>query len=310
MNITAKYIILMPCYNDWQSASNIINTFHASIFSKEFTFIVVNDFDEKAYLNTTPKVHFLHLNQNKGHQAAIAIGLAYCSEHFQFEKIIVMDSDEQDNPDDVISALENEAVNKVDIVFFKREKRQENYSFKIFYRVYLFITRLLTGHSLYSGNFTILSTKLVERITVLPSLYYHYNATLQLLKNKNSFTIKSNRLKRNNGKSSMNFFALINHALNALTVMGNVIAVKLFFWSGILFIVSILGLITVLALKFFSDYTIYGWTSIISILLFIVLLFSLVLSTISLLLHKASKWNVRENPKETYKNFISKIEYV
>ena len=75
----------------------------------------------------------LRLIKNVGHQQAIAIGLQYVEDKIDWaERIVVMDSDGEDNPATIptlLNALENDSI---DISVGKRKNRSEELNFKSF----------------------------------------------------------------------------------------------------------------------------------------------------------------------------------
>ena len=59
----------------------------------------------KLKFRTLFTLQILHLQRNIGHQKAIAVGLAYIKENLACDKVLVMDSDGEDKPEDAAALL-------------------------------------------------------------------------------------------------------------------------------------------------------------------------------------------------------------
>src|SRR5690349_4951223 len=98
-------IILCPVYND----EACFNLFAAKLAEQvkhlndhEFSLLVVDDGSHSNLsLNSEIPLKIIHLHRNIGHQKALAIGLAYAHQNLSFDKIIIMDADGEDKPEDL-----------------------------------------------------------------------------------------------------------------------------------------------------------------------------------------------------------------
>ena len=79
------------------------------------------------------------------------------------DKIIVMDSDGEDNPSYIHKLIEKNTQIKSNIVA-KRIKRKESFIFILFYSIYKLIFSILTGYNLNFGNFSIINFNFVQKI--------------------------------------------------------------------------------------------------------------------------------------------------
>ena len=95
-----KFIILIPLFNDWRSASKLLNEIDLQIISwdVEVSVIIVNDAstEERSGLESNYKkiksVKILNMKKNKVHQRCIAAGLKYICENEDFDRVIIMDA--------------------------------------------------------------------------------------------------------------------------------------------------------------------------------------------------------------------------
>ncbi len=102
-----KYIILIPVYNDTDSASQLIKNIDSEISNQncEVSVLLVNDASKETiefnnlHLANIKSIQILHLLKNGGHCNAIATGLKYIYSNIAFDYIIPMDGDGEDRPE-------------------------------------------------------------------------------------------------------------------------------------------------------------------------------------------------------------------
>ena len=99
-----KLVIVTPIYEDTKSAKKLILELQ-KIFREKLYIVAVDDGSVNEPVNikllddNNSNGVILRLTKNIGHQAAIAVGLNYVANKIDFcEKIIVMDSDGEDDP--------------------------------------------------------------------------------------------------------------------------------------------------------------------------------------------------------------------
>ena len=94
-------IILIPVFNDFKSASILIEEIDINIseLKTSFSIIVVNDasteekiLETKNLINIKP-LKLINMRNNKGHARCIAAGLKHISENEDFDYVIPMDGD-------------------------------------------------------------------------------------------------------------------------------------------------------------------------------------------------------------------------
>ena len=302
-----QIIILTPLYNDEES----FNIFAAKIKSlslpenNHISFLIVNDGTATLQLKTTIPFTIIHLHRNIGHQKAIAIGLAYASNNLSFDKLIVMDCDGEDNPEDIIPLLELSVKSK--IVVAKRASRKEGWAFKFFYYFYKAIFSVLTGKKISFGNFMILSKSAVAGIIYYSEIWNHLAGTIIKSKLEYSY-IKAHRGLRYAGKSKMNFASLLLHGLGAVGVFIEIIAVRLLIFSLLMIALSIIAMIVVLFIKLFTDNAIPGWATTTLSSMLIVLLQGFLLSLFTIFLYLSIQSQRKFIPALHYNDYVRSVE--
>lgn len=308
-------IIVTPVYNDWESFQDLVEELYGESQKNDFQIsqiIAINDGSERA-LNTTQfvcniPVTVLNLNNNMGHQRAISIGLSYLNEqNLVFDAVIVMDSDGEDRPQDIKKLISEQLANRGQkIIFAKRKKRTEGLLFKLFYRCYKFIFYSLTSQKLEFGNFSLIPKLLITRVVSIPELWNHYSGAI--MKSKIPYVaVDSDRGKRYQGQSKMNFQNLVLHGLSSISIYLDVVSIRLLFLSILAIILTIISLGVVIGLTLFTDLTIPGWPSIVALSLLNILAIVLLTTFLILLFQLNQKNTIKQSPKQFYKDFIISI---
>lgn len=277
-----KILILMPILNDWVSAAEVLRRIDAAFSPSgdSVSVVLVNDgssepqpvgFGEGPYEKLT-EVSCLILKRNVGHQRALAIGLCHISDEIPCDVILVMDSDGEDEATDAKRLIDRTKLNaKPAVVFAERMKRSESALFKICYWSYRWLHIILTGHRIRVGNFSAVPWQLLPGITIEPMLWNHYAASIIGSRIAVDF-VPTNRGKRIDGKSRLNFSSLVIHGLSALACYNETIGVRLLMFMGIPLVLALLSILTITCVKLFSTLAIPGWASITSILIAVLLL--------------------------------------
>lgn len=245
-------IILLPLFNDWSSVTRLLSDLDGALDrgAVRAEVLIVDDgsvADWHADLRSGPfralsRVSILHLRRNVGHQRAICIGLAYIDAKMPCERVVVMDSDGEDDPEDVprlLAALEESGGGSV--VFAERSKRSERLAFRAFYHLFRLLHWILVGHDTRMGNFSVVPAARLKALTVVPELWNHYAAAVQASRQPYR-SIPTARAKRLEGESKMNFVSLTVHGLSAMSVFSDRIAVRVLVGTVALTVLLVSGL--------------------------------------------------------------------
>ena len=254
-----KVKILIPIYNDWQSASKLIDEINNLSIDPEFevSIIIVNDAsnhdrekDEKI-LNNIRSIKILNMKINQGHARCIATGLKYIYEKEDFDYVIPMDGDGEDRPEEIIEFLNHIKDSNEKPLVGERIKRSENLIFKTCYQIHKLITLTFTGKSIKFGNYTCLPKLTVEKMINEKATWNSFSGALIKVEN-DLISIPSIRGNRYFGPSKMSFYNLIKHSLSIISVFRKTFLIRssLFIILYILLIKSNASVITAIPLVF------------------------------------------------------------
>ena len=106
-----KFFFIIPVFNDEKSLVKLTKEIKDILYkdSNELNFIIVNDASDEKINNISniPNAHFINLKSNQGNQKSIYVGLNYLNElDVNYDYLIVMDSDGEDNPKDIFGLID------------------------------------------------------------------------------------------------------------------------------------------------------------------------------------------------------------
>ena len=240
-----KIIILVPIYNDWQSASKLLEEINSSIsgLGCQFSVIIVNDASSEqqsiSSLNTEnlQSIKIINMKENRGHARCIATGLKNIFEKEEFDYVIPMDGDGEDRPEEIKNFVEYLNYTSDKPIVGERVKRSESLLFKFCYSVHKILTFAFTGHSIKFGNYTCLPKSTVEKMINDKSTWSSFSGALTKLEKERS-TVPSARGPRYFGPSKMSFKNLIIHSLAIISVFKiNVLIRSIFFILVYMFLI-------------------------------------------------------------------------
>ena len=307
--------ILIPVFNDEESLDRLLAEVAASCKEfpdLKFSVLVVNDGSASPLTINAPalfSLKILHLLRNIGHQKAIAVGLAYIKENLSCDKILVMDADGEDRPEDAVALLKESLNNPGKIIFAKRRSRQEGSGFRLFYSIYKIAFLILTGKRIAFGNFLVMPKPLLDKVVYYSEIWNHIAGGI-LKAGLPYSSVVTHRGKRYAGNSKMSFHSLLIHGLGAIAVFIDVIASRLLIFSLILIIFSLLVILIVIGIKTFTDYAIPGWTSTVVSAMLIILLQSFLLSLFTIFLYLSSQSQRKFIPALHYKDYTGPVETI
>ena len=241
-----KIKILIPVFNDFQSASKLISDINSAIsnLNEEISIIIINDASTEnaeidiSNLDKISSIKIINMKQNQGHARCIATGLKHIYEKEEFDYVIPMDGDGEDRPEEISKFIEFLKYDDTKPIVGERIKRSEGLIFKISYNIHKLITFIFTGHSIKFGNYTCLPKSTVEKMINDKATWSSFSGSLTKLE-KNRSTIPSIRGERYFGPSQMNFYNLIKHSLSIIAVFKtNVIIRSILFYLIYLFLIS------------------------------------------------------------------------
>ena len=228
-----KFIILIPLFNDWKSVSRLLNEIdlQTNNWNASVSILIVNDAstEERSGIEFNFKkiesVKILNMKKNRVHQRCIAAGLKYICKNEDFDRVIIMDADGEDRPEELNDFFEKAQKNPDMTITGNRFKRSEGIIFKVLYEVHKILTFIFTGKLIKFGNFSCLPKAHVEQLIQKPYLWNSYSSSVVRTINNRTF-IPSMRGLRYVLPSKMNFTSLIFHSLSIISVFRNAVIMR------------------------------------------------------------------------------------
>jgi hypothetical protein len=313
-----KLLVLVPIYNDWAAAGLLLPRLDRVLADADLTadVLLIDDGSTAGipaqWLGNDWRaldcIEVLSLRRNVGHQRAIAIALAFVERHRSPDAVVVMDGDGEDAPEDVPRLLACLAEHERSaVVFAERTRRSESVTFRVFYALYRWTHRLLTGIPVRVGNFSVIPFRLLRRLVVVSELWNHYAAAVFKARLPRA-SIPTERAPRLAGKSGMNFVDLVMHGLSALSVHAELVGVRLVVVTAIVVTAMVSALLAVLGFRVFMPLTLPAWTSTAVGVLLIVLLQVLAFTSLFAFLVLHARSHPTFIPVRDYEYFVDQCQ--
>ena len=208
---------------------------------------------------TNPKIKGIKLSRNFGQHPAIMAGLSKA----KGEWVVVMDCDLQDQPEE-IEKLYAKALEGFDVVFAKRNNRQDGFFKKKSSKLFSMIFNYLAGTKFDNeiANFGIFNKKVISSVLNIGDYIKSFPLFVYFSGFKSTAIIVEHAT-RESGTSSYTFSKLISLAFNTIISYSNK-PLKIFVKFGMLIsFLSIIGGIVNLVLYFDGKIKVSGYSSLI-----------------------------------------------
>ena len=267
-----RVTVLMPLRDDWTSAVELIRRLDGVLgtYPCVLNVLLVDDgsiqpcdpADFQLHLAVVRSIRVLRLRRNLGHQRAISIGIVHASRSIICDAVLVMDADGEDTPEGALQLLRDFSENHhgTNAVFAERSHRTESLVFRLFYKLYKIMHRILTGISVRVGNFSIFPSDYLSTLVVMSELWNHYAAAV-FRSGLHFTTTPIPRGHRIAGTSRMNFVSLVTHGMSAISVFGDAVGVRLLIACAAGSVVAALGVLAVVCIRLFTDRAVPGWAT-------------------------------------------------
>lgn len=313
---TNKLVLLTPVLDDWDSLYILLKEIKSNLAKSQidnYSVLIVNDFSstvlsKEKFTDLNIPIQIINLKKNLGHQRAIASGLSYINKNLKSEKVIIMDSDGEDQPNDIIS-LYKLCNDTNQIVFAKRTKRSESFIFKVFYKIYKNLFRFFVGEKIGFGNFSILPFCNLEPLVHDSNLWNNYSATI-MRSRLPYLSLPTERGHRYSGKSKMNLTSLITHGFSSISVYADIVSTRLVMLSGFIAGITFLSIILVGIIRFFTDFAVPGWATYSILAMTIILFQALFMGIFALFIFLSSRSNKSIIPLKEFEIFVSSIDKI
>lgn len=306
---TEAFVVVTPVYEDRAASTKLFNELFRCYGTLAFV-VAVDDGSVREPMDISQLDSagidgvILKLRRNVGHQKAIAVGLGYVEEHLpQSRRVVVMDSDGEDLPETIADLLQAVDSNEFDVAVAQRKSRVETVRFRMFYAVYKWIFKLLTGRAISFGNFMAIRAEALPRLNAMHEVWTHVAAGVVASKLRIAVT-PLDRGPRYAGRSKMNFVGLTLHGFRALMVFAEDVLVRVGLMCVVVSTISIaLGIIaTVLKLL---GYATPGWFSVALGVLFLVFLQTGTLTLMTLMLSGVVRGGIEK--RGSYREYLSGV---
>ena len=268
----ADIAVIVPYFEDYESFRFLLNDFNSLLLKKtveRMQFFVIDDGSQKSPARkalreaTLPglNIRVISLVGNFGHQIAIFCGLQYVYTQSGFEYTVVMDADGEDTVLNLDKLLESiQSTDSVEVVVSTRARRNETLAFNVFYKIYRFVFRALTGETLNYGNFMVLRKRALSILVCRNTLPLHFAGTVKLSRIALNY-IRQDRGPRYVGKSKSDFISQVSHGVRAIACYGNKVSLRIVVVGVFLAFASVVGMASATSLKVLGLAT-PGWFSI------------------------------------------------
>jgi hypothetical protein len=316
--------VLIPVYNDWPCIGPLLREINLAFqrINESASICIVDDHSTirpEKLLELGMLQSFAHIDQviclrlarNVGHQAAIAVGLHYLSERSDCAQAVIMDADGEDKPSDIPHLLSVQAQTEEPcIVFASRQSRQGvGLRFRSFYTFYKYLVRLLIGHWIDFGNFSVVPGVHLPTLTLYPELWRHYPATVICSKLR-YLVVPCDRGQRYAGESRMTLQSLIVHGLQSIALFSHNIAARMLLVCSVLLVPPALALAVVIAIRLCTNLAIPGWATYTVGLLIVAILQLLAMLLFFTFLILSTPQHIALISPSAYKAFIDSTEVV
>ncbi len=315
LSVTRAIAIVVPVLDDWPSFAALVADI-ADQFARSDVAVHVCAVDDGSLVpfaietisvppdSCVVSIEIIRLALNLGHQRAIAVGLCAIADSTDFDSVLVMDSDGEDRPIDIVALLAASRQHPDCVVLAGRARRSEPPMFRLWYRLYKLLFHLLTGQTISFGNFSLLPMPAVRRLVHMPELWN--NLAASIMRSRLPYvTVPTVRGVRFAGRSRMNLVSLIVHGLSALSVQTDMIFVRVLLAAMFIAGAAGLGIMAVIAVRVGTDLAIPGWATTAVGDLLIILLQTFVVIVAASLTMLAGRSNRPIVPIVDYRPFVA-----
>jgi len=267
--------IVVPCHNEEGNVGPLIHRLLEVMeeIGDSFELIFVDDGSEdetldrlRASREADPRVRFVSLSRNFGHEAASTAGLRHASG----EAVVLMDADLQDPPE-VIPELVKRWKEGYELVFATRDSREGEGLFKrvtsaLFYRLMGSVVKFEFPAD--TGDFRLMSRAVVDGFLLMPERNRFVRGMVAWTGFRRT-SVLYHRSRRHSGRTKYQLRALVSLALDAFTGF-SAIPIRLVSLVG-LFVtfLSAVGTLWIVIQKLILDLQIPGYAFLVTGVLFL-----------------------------------------
>jgi glycosyltransferase involved in cell wall biosynthesis len=265
--------VVIPLLNEEALLAELVRQVksHCETFTEDFEIILIDDGSiddtwmliEKEGLND-PRIQGIQFSRNFGHHYAITAGLDFSVG----EWVVVMDGDLQDKPE-MIPKLYRKALEGYDVVFVSRRNRPEKFYYKLAQKLFYWALKFLSGINFDSSeaNFSIINRVVVNAFKQFPENARFYGSTIKWLGFKRT-SIPADHGKRFAGTTSYTIRRRFNLAFDIIIAFSNRPLKAAIIFGLAMSVFSVLLTFWILYIGIIQGFTVSGWASLISTIIF------------------------------------------
>ncbi len=265
--------MVIPLLNEESILAEMVRQvkINCETFTEDFEIILIDDGSidgtwmliEREALNDN-RIQGIQFSRNFGHHYAITAGL----DSSVGEWVVVMDGDLQDKPE-IIPKLYRKALEGYDVVFVSRQNRTEKFYYKAAQRIFYWGLKFLSGINFDSSeaNFSIINRVVVDAFKRFPENARFYGSTIKWLGFKRT-SIHADHGKRFAGKTSYTIRKRFNLAFDIIIAFSNRPLKVAIIFGLVMALFSVVLTCWILYIGVIQGFTVSGWASLISTIIF------------------------------------------
>ncbi len=267
--------VIVPLYNEEQVIDEMYRQVRETMekTGQNYEVIMVNDGSRdrtcvKARAIAEKDNHFklINFSRNFGHQIAITAGMDYSAG----DAVVIIDADLQDPPE-MIQTMIDKWHEGYDVVYAVREKRKGESLFKsftaaLFYRLLKKLANI--DIPLDTGDFRLMSRRVVNALRASKEKHRFVRGMVCWVGYRH-IGIPYVRNERFAGETKYPFRKMVRFAIDGITSFSFVPLQIASYFGLLVSAVSFIGILTVIAVKLFTDLALPGWSSQMVITLFL-----------------------------------------
>ena len=250
-----KTKILIPIYNDWQSAFKLLENIDLQLddLDAEVSVLIINDASTEKKPNNSfgfknlKLVQIINMKKNWGHARCIAAGLKYINAKEDFDYVIPMDGDGEDRPVELGAMIREAYGHPNNVITANRIKRSDGFLFRFCYLIHKYLTFIFAGQSIKFGNYTCLPKSVVVQMIKEPATWSSFSGSLSKIVTSR-LSVKSIKGSRYFGPSKMSFLGLIKHSLSIIAVFRTTVLIRaiIFLAAYLFFVLQHISVVTLI----------------------------------------------------------------
>lgn len=281
-----KIDVLVPCFNEEENLEEFYSrlTKVLSEIKIKFNIIFIDDGSKdktwekiKSFSENNGLIKGIKLSKNFGHQFALKAGVDFANADY----VLSLDADLQDPPELLKEMLNKIQSEKVNIIYARRNKNNENFIKKFTsYLFYGFLNKVSkTNIQQQVSDFRLIDKKVLLELKKIDEKDIFYRGLVPWMGFK-SANVEFARQNRKRGKSGWSFSKMFNFAMAGIFNFSNY-PMRLSFFMTLLMSLVFFSFSIYALYSYFIGNVVRGWTSLVLIITFFNIIIFFILGLIS-----------------------------